>query len=172
METIENIKQRAATVKDATQAGENTATRVGGVLVDLTDVVDKNNQATNAALDTKATKAELTEAKKTQAEKDSLQDAELAKKADSATMTTELAKKFDKADVVQETGDAKDKVMSQKAVSDKLSDLKTDLKRNVLSISFDRSTGQVIGTTSDQSRITGCVQDRKTGRIIMNHELD
>lgn len=50
--------------------------------------------------------------------------------------------------------------------------IKTDLKRNVLSISFDRSTGQVIGTTSDRSRITGCVQDRKTGRIIMNHELD
>lgn len=50
--------------------------------------------------------------------------------------------------------------------------IKTDLKRNVLSVSFDRSTGQIIGTTSDRSRITGCVQDRKTGRIIMNHELD
>ena len=116
METIENIKQRAATVKDATQAGENTATRVGGVLVDLTDVVDKNNQATNAALDTKATKAELTEAKKTQAEKDSLQDAELAKKADSATMTTELAKKFDKSNIAQEFGDSEDKVVSQFAL--------------------------------------------------------
>lgn len=50
--------------------------------------------------------------------------------------------------------------------------IKTDLKRNVLSVSFDRSTGQIIGTTSDRSRITGCVQDRNTGRIIMNHELD
>lgn len=126
MTTIENIKQRAATVKDATQAGENTATRVGGVLVDLADVVDKNNQATNEALDKKATKAELDEAKKTQAEKDSLQDAELAKKADSEAMTTELAKKFDKTSVAQVTGDSEELVMSQKAVSDKLSDLYSD----------------------------------------------
>lgn len=35
----------------------------------------------------------------------------------------ELAKKFDKASVVHESGDAEDKVMSQKAVSTKLSDL-------------------------------------------------
>lgn len=35
----------------------------------------------------------------------------------------ELEKKFDKESVVQESGEAEDKVMSQKAVSDKLSDL-------------------------------------------------
>lgn len=58
------------------------------------------------------------------------------------------------------------------AVNKQIESIKTDLKRNVLSISFDRSTGQIIGTTSDRSRITGCVQDRKTGRIFMNHELD
>ena len=48
---------------------------------------------------------------------------ELAKKADKETVNTELAKKFDKESVVQESGEAEDKVMSQKAVSDKLSDL-------------------------------------------------
>lgn len=37
MATIQDIKQRAQQVKDATQIGENTANRVGGVLVDLCD---------------------------------------------------------------------------------------------------------------------------------------
>lgn len=50
--------------------------------------------------------------------------------------------------------------------------IKTDLKRNVLSIALDRSTGQIIGTTCEQSRITGCSQDRTTGKIIMNHQLE
>lgn len=43
----------------------------------------------------------------------------------------ELAnKKFDKASIVQESGESEDKVMSQKAVSDKFSDLVTSLKNN------------------------------------------
>lgn len=51
----------------------------------------------------------------------------LAKKADKETVNTELAKKFDKESVVQESGEAEDKVMSQKAVSDKLNDLSSKL---------------------------------------------
>ncbi len=35
MATIDEIKQQAEAVKNATQVGENTAGRVGGVLVDL-----------------------------------------------------------------------------------------------------------------------------------------
>ena len=50
--------------------------------------------------------------------------------------------------------------------------VRNDLKRNVLSLSFDRATGRIIGTTSDTSRITSCTQDRTTGKIIMNHQLD
>ena len=46
-----------------------------------------------------------------------------ATKAEKAEVTAELAKKFDKESILQESGDAEDKVMSQKAVSDKLSDL-------------------------------------------------
>lgn len=53
---------------------------------------------------------------------------ELASQADAATIKTELAKKFDKASVVHESGNAEDKVMSQKAVSDKLRDLVTSLE--------------------------------------------
>lgn len=46
-----------------------------------------------------------------------------ATKAEKAEVTAELEKKFDKESILQESGDAEDKVMSQKAVSDKLSDL-------------------------------------------------
>lgn len=59
-----------------------------------------------------------------------------------------------------------------KYLHEEISQVKTDLKRNVFSISFDRDTGRIIGTTSDTSRITSCTQDRTTGKIIMNHQLD
>lgn len=42
-------------------------------------------------------------------------------------VNTEFAKKFDKESILQESGDAEDKVMSQKAVSAKLSDLQGNL---------------------------------------------
>ena len=41
-----------------------------------------------------------------------------------------------------------------KYIHEQISDVRNDLKRNVLSLSFDRSTGRIIGTTSDTSRIT------------------
>ena len=46
-----------------------------------------------------------------------------ATKAEKTEVTAELEKKFDKESILQESGNAEDKVMSQKAVSDKLSDL-------------------------------------------------
>lgn len=59
-----------------------------------------------------------------------------------------------------------------KYLHEEISRVRTDLKRNVLSLSFDRNTGRIIGTTSETSRITSCTQDRTTGKIIMNHQLD
>lgn len=59
-----------------------------------------------------------------------------------------------------------------KYLHEEISQVRTDLKRNVFSLSFDRDTGRIIGTTSDTSRITSCTQDRTTGKIIMNHQLD
>lgn len=59
-----------------------------------------------------------------------------------------------------------------KYLHEKISQVRTDLKRNVFSLSFDRDTGRIIGTTSETSRITSCTQDRTTGKIIMNHQLD
>lgn len=68
------------------------------------------------------------------AAKNKLQDATISAKANTEDVTTqmqteqervnaEFAKKFDKESIMQDSGDAEDKVMSQKAVSDKLSDL-------------------------------------------------
>lgn len=59
-----------------------------------------------------------------------------------------------------------------KYLHEEISQVRTDLKRNVFSLSFDRDTGRIIGTTSDTSRITSCTQDRTTGKIIMNHQLE
>lgn len=59
-----------------------------------------------------------------------------------------------------------------KYLHEEISQVRTDLKRNVFSLSFDRDTGRIMGTTSDTSRITSCTQDRTTGKIIMNHQLD
>lgn len=79
-----------------------------------------SQKAVNTALDKKADKVAM--------------DVELGKKANTADVNTkfteekkrlddELDKKFDKESVAQESGDSEELVMSQKAVSDKLSDL-------------------------------------------------
>ena len=73
---------------------------------------------------------------------------ELAKKANATDVSsqmqteqervnTEFVKKFDKESILQESGDAEDKVMSQKAVSTKLSDLSKELKK------IDSNTQQI-----------------------------
>lgn len=68
MATTEEIKKTAILVRDATQIGENTAERVGGVLVDLAnkskeleDNIGKkaDKETVNAALDKKADKEEV-----------------------------------------------------------------------------------------------------------------
>ena len=68
-----------------------------------------SQKAVNDALNLKANQSSVNEA--------------LAKKADKETVNIELGKKFDKESVAQESGDSEELVMSQKAVSDKLSDL-------------------------------------------------
>lgn len=73
----------------------------------------------------------------------------LAKKADKETMNTELAKKFDKVSVVQETGTATDKVMSQKVVTDNLTELQNTVFPLEVSLSLDKSLLEYTG--SEQS---------------------
>lgn len=76
-------------------------------------------------------------------------DEALAKKADKETMNTELAKKFDKASVVQETGTATDKVMSQKVVTDNLTELQNTVFPLEVSLSLDKPLLEYTG--SEQS---------------------
>ena len=92
-----------------------------------------SQKALNDALALKANQSSVNEALAKKADKEEMNRL-LGTKANTADVNTkfteekkrvdaELAKKFDKESVVQESGDAEDKVMSQKAVSDKLSDL-------------------------------------------------
>lgn len=76
-------------------------------------------------------------------------DEALAKKADKETMNKELAKKFDKVSVVQETGKATDKVMSQKVVTDNLTELQNTVFPLEVSFSLDKSLLEYTG--SEQS---------------------
>lgn len=96
MATINEIKQQAAAVKNATQVGENTAERVGGALAGLVDIakqqdVELGKKANTADVDTKF-------------------------KEEKKRVDGELDKKFDKESVVQEFGDSEDKVVSQFAL--------------------------------------------------------
>ena len=92
-----------------------------------------SQKAITDAINRKANTADVDEALAKKADKETV-DTELAKKANSADVTsqmqteqtrvnTELAKKFDKESVAQESGNSEVLVMSQKAVSDKLSNL-------------------------------------------------
>ena len=76
-------------------------------------------------------------------------DEALSKKADKETMNTELAKKFDKVSVVQETGTATDKVMSQKVVTDNLTELQNTVFPLEVSLFLDKPLLEYTG--SEQS---------------------
>ena len=69
-----------------------------------------------------------------------------ATKAEKAEVTAELEKKFDKESILQELGNAEDKVMSQKAVSDKLSDLSDEIGGEIGWVSgYFYNTANIIG---------------------------
>ena len=89
------------------------------------------------------------------AAKNKAHDTEISKKANTEDVTSqmkieqtrvnaELDKKFNKESILQKSGEAEDKVMSQKAVSDKLNDLSSELKgifiNSETSISSGKST--------------------------------
>jgi hypothetical protein len=78
MATTEEIKKAAILVRDATQIGENTAERVGGVLVDLAD----KSKELEDNIEGKAEKSEV--------------DTELAKKFDKESVAQEFGDSEDK----------------------------------------------------------------------------
>lgn len=92
MATIDEIKQQAEAVKNATQVGENTAERVGGALAGLADIVKAQEDNIGKKADKAAVDAELD--KKANAEEVASKFTEEKKRVDS-----ELDKKADKAEV-------------------------------------------------------------------------
>lgn len=92
MATIDEIKQQAEAVKNATQVGENTAERVGGALVGLADIAKAQEDNIGKKADKETVNAEL--GKKANAE-------EVASKfkEEAARVDTELAKKANAKEV-------------------------------------------------------------------------
>lgn len=107
-----------------------------------------SQKAITDAINRKANTTDVDEALAKKADKETM-NTELAKKADKETINTELAKKFDKVSVVQETGTATDKVMSQKVVTDNLTELQNTVFPLEVSLSLDKSLLEYTG--SEQS---------------------
>ena len=98
------------------------------------DELATKNKSQDATIAAKAEKSDVQSSVSELKAKNTSQDAEIAKKANTADVTsqmqaeqsrvnTELGKKFDKESILQESGEAEDKVMSQKVVSDNLNEL-------------------------------------------------
>lgn len=92
MATIDEIKQQAEAVKNATQVGENTAERVGGALAGLADIA----KAQEDNIGKKADKAAM--------------DVELGKKADKEEMNRLLLTKANTTDVDTKFAEEKKRV--------------------------------------------------------------
>ena len=142
MATINEIKQQAEAVKNATQVGENTAERVGGALAGLADIAKQqednigkkaDKESVDTALGKKADKEEMNRLLETKA---NTADIDTKFTEEQKRVDSELDKKFGKESVAQESGDSEELVMSQKAVSTELSNL--SLKFLVVSL-FDYS---------------------------------
>ena len=153
-ETVQQIgdktHQLEKAIKDITvTGGASTANAVsysneasGMIAVTAQGAIDElvtKNKSQDAAIAAKAEKADVQASVSELKAKNTLQDAEIVKKANSADVASqmkteqtrvnvELAKKFNSENIAQELGEAEDKVMSQKAVSDKVSDVSNSTK--------------------------------------------
>ena len=116
----------------------------------ITDAINRKANTTDVdeALAKKADKETVDAALGKKADKETV-DAALGKKADMETMDVALGKKFDKVSVVQETGTATDKVMSQKVVTDNLTELQNTVFPLEVSLSLDKPLLEYTG--SEQS---------------------
>lgn len=142
MATIDEIKQQAEAVKNATQVGENTAERVGGALAGLAEIA-------KAQEDNIRKKADKEETNRLLAEKANTADVNSKFTEEKKRVDAELAKKFDKESVAQESGEAEDKVMSQKVVTDNLTELQNMVFPLEVSLSLDKPLLEYTG--SEQS---------------------
>ncbi len=131
----------------------------------ITDAINRKTNTTDVdeALSKKADKTVVEEALSKKADKTTVDEA-LSKKADKETMNTELAKKFDKVSVVQETGTATDKVMSQKVVTDNLTELQNTVFPLEVSLSLDKS---LLEFTGSEQNIKATYSIKRKGSPIM-----
>lgn len=96
MATIDEIKQQAEAVKNATQVGENTAVRVGGALAGLADIAKAQEDNIGKKADKAAVDAELSKKANTAdvdakfTEEKKRVDAELGKKANAKDVDNSL----------------------------------------------------------------------------------
>ena len=200
MATIDEIKQQAAAVKNATQVGENTAERVGGALAGLADIVKEqgdnigkkaDKDAVDAELDKKANTADV-DTKFTEEKK--RVDDELAKKANAedveqsfleqTTKNTEqdaeIAKKANAEDVEQSfleqttKNTEQDAEIAKKAnaedVNNSIQKLDQKLNRNLLAIEFDDETGDLNAIIGQDSTISSVSTD-EDGNVIIEQEI-
>ena len=128
MATINEFKQQAAAVKNATQVGENTAERVGGALAGLADIV----KAQEDNIGKKADKAAVDAALDKKADKETV-DAELDKKANAE----EVASKF-KEEAARVDAELKKKA-DAKEVDNSLKELQNTVFPLQVSLSLDKT---------------------------------
>lgn len=128
MATIDEIKQQAEAVKNATQVGENTAERVGGALAGLADIA----KAQEDNIGKKADKAAVDAALDKKADKETV-DAELDKKANAE----EVASKF-KEEAARVDAELKKKA-DAKEVDNSLKELQNTVFPLQVSLSLDKT---------------------------------
>lgn len=128
MLTIDEIRQQAEAVKNATQVGENTAERVGGALAGLADIA----KAQEENIGKKADKAAV--------------DAALDKKADKETVNAELEKKANAEEVAskfKEEAARVDAELDKKANAEEVDSSLKELQNTVfplqVSLSLDKT---------------------------------
>lgn len=183
MATIDEIKQQAAAVKNATQVGENTAERVGGALAGLADIVKAQEdnigkKADKAAMDVelgkKADKEEMNRLLSTKAntadvdtkltEEKKRVDAELGKKANAA----DVASKFT-AEAARVNAELNKKANAED-VNNSMQQLEKKLNRNLLAIEFDDETGDLNAIIGQDSTISSVSTD-EDGNVIIEQEI-
>lgn len=197
MATIDEIKQQAAAVKNATQVGENTAERVGGALAGLADIVKAQEDNIGKKADKASVDAELAKKANTAdvdtkfTEEKKRVDAELDKKAnaeevaskftaEAARVNAELEKKANDEEVKQSfleqttKNTAQDAEIAKKAnaedVNNSMQKLDQKLNRNLLAIEFDDETGDLNAIIGQDSTISSVSTD-EDGNVIIEQEI-
>ena len=171
MATIDEIKQQAEAVKNATQLGENTAVRVGGVLVDLANKAKELEDNIETKADSTETKNKFDAIDRKNKEQD-----------------TAIGMKFDSSNVSQELGSSEKKVPSQKLVTEKFTEETTrvnaelDKKANAADVeqSFSEQTTKnteqdaEIAKKANAEDVNNSMQklDKKLNRNLLAIEFD